>query len=205
MKLPSLFAVLLGAFIVTGVQAAEAQVFSTPLKKGAILVTQGSSLTAPVKRAALQRTTLLLPIVTVPPSTPKMFSPSPQKAPLVCPDPAERQDRFSLARKQEFLFNTIQAGYMDPHYHTDGGEDFFPYTQACARAQVEGDNEMLGWLQKLRDAKKSVIFRRACSPVRTKQLTAGTEVRGDFPHSLVYERHHSYDVPGVQLGRNALA
>lgn len=158
MKLPSLFAIWLTAFVITGVKPAQAQVLPTPLKKGVRLVTQGSSLTASVNRAALQRTVLLLPITTVPPSTPKMFSPSPQKVPFVCPAPDQIQNRFSLARKQEFLFNTIQAGYIDPHYLTDGGEDFFPYQQACARAQVEGNNEMLGWLQKLKGMQKSLLF-----------------------------------------------
>ncbi len=169
MKSLPLFAVLLGALVATGVKSAEAQVIPAPLKKGTLLVTQGSPLAAPVRRAVLQRTsTLLLPVITVPPPTLKMFSPAPNNTPLTGLTPDERQDHFALARKQEFLFNTIQAGYIDPQYHTDGGENFFPYLQACTRAQVEGDNEMLGWLQKLKGMQKSLIF--SDEPVHLLQL-----------------------------------
>ena len=83
------------------------------------------------------------------------FTPSSQTTPTT---PVDASDLYALARKQEFLLNTIQAGYVYPHYHMENGREFYPYAQACLRAQWEGDNQMLDWLKKLDGMQKSLLY-----------------------------------------------
>ncbi len=40
----------------------------------------------------------------------------------------------------------------------ENGREFYPYAQACLRAQWEGNNQMLDWLKKLDGMQKSLLF-----------------------------------------------
>ena len=99
-------------------------------------------------------TTFVLSTIIVPPHKPKLFAPPTNVSRPEIPP----QDYYAMCREQEFLLNTISAGYVYPFYTTESGQRFFPYEQALLRAETEENILMLEQLKKLEGMQKSLLF-----------------------------------------------